>query len=1074
MRFQLFLKVVTLVFIIGNLNAQVLVHERPPAQFIPNNGQWPSRVQAHLQTENARIWILDDGLRFALRGPGKNDSNDLFVFTERFYGASKGKWSSIDSTGSLFNYFISGQEEVVNVKGFKKGRMDNLYPGVSLEFEVSIDGELKTSWICQKPGQLNIIESRFEGVNDIRSKSNHLYIDLPVGELRLDCPFGKTDKGTSKVDWRGKGKSWTPYSKGSIMIDPVYRFSTFSGSVSDNFGYTATYDNNGRTWAGGIVFGGQFPYYNGIQSSFSGGATDVALMLFSSDGTGLLSGTFFGGNNREQPHSMMVSPNGDLFVLGVSGSTNLATSLNAYDSSFNGGSNTYAGGQTFSSGTDIFILRLDSTGSIKKSLTYLGGAGNDGVNEYGTLNYGDEARGEILTTSNAIYVATSTGSMDFPNTNGSGLGGLQDGVLFKMSHDLDSLIWSSHYGGSNVDGFFGLVHLNNQNINHLFAVGMTTSDSLADISSYQTQRAGAEDAWIVRVNSSSGQLEKSTYFGGLGSDFGFLLAHNESGSYKSVGDSNSVAIVGNNKSSLASLNSAWYQPNSSQYIAWINNELDSIYRIQTFGDSSFISQNLSPTALMLDECGSLYFSGWGGATNTAGSTNGLFCTTDALQKNTDGSDFYFLVLGKNGFPLYASYFGGNNSDEHVDGGTSRFDPNGVIHQAICAGCGGNSNLPVFPHNAYSTINGSSNCNMMAVQIAFEMQKVDLDLFLNRDTICTGSIAEIVGQVSRCDSSFIDWGDGQTSSVMNPIGQNHQYNQAGLYVISIYSTDKICDTYDFQSLIIYVAVPSPPGVNMEVVYDYCDTTLSVILIPSDSTRGNNFCVFWGDGDTSCHLSNISISHNYYRLYGPIEVIVIAFDTICGLSDTVLYVVNYRHPIGEIETKITVNPCGLTPIVFAQGLADNGTHIYWYPSGFSFPALTGEEVMWQLPGSGQYSVDIIIWDSICSRWDTSFVDYFSVNVATDSVLFPNVFTPNNDGFNDFFKILNSNIAAITNLDLQVYNRWGQKVFVTNDPQFIWDGKYNQNSLSSGVYFWIAKWTNLCGYSAQSHGDVMINTP
>ena len=104
-----------------------------------------------------------------------------------------------------------------------------------------------------------------------------------------------------------------------------------------------------------------------------------------------------------------------------------------------------------------------------------------------------------------------------------------------------------------MDGFFGLVHLNNQNINHLFAVGMTTSDSLADISSYQTQRAGAEDAWIVRVNSSSGQLEKSTYFGGLGSDFGFLLAHNESGSYKSVGDSNSVAIVGNNKSSLASL-----------------------------------------------------------------------------------------------------------------------------------------------------------------------------------------------------------------------------------------------------------------------------------------------------------------------------------------------------------------------------------------------------------------------------------------------------------------------------------------------------------------------------------------
>ena len=36
---------------------------------------------------------------------------------------------------------------------------------------------------------------------------------------------------------------------------------------------------------------------------------------------------------------------------------------------------------------------------------------------------------------------------------------------------------------------------------------------------------------------------------------------------------------------------------------------------------------------------------------------------------------------------YATFFGGNGTQEHVDGGTSRFDPNGVVYHAVCAGCG---------------------------------------------------------------------------------------------------------------------------------------------------------------------------------------------------------------------------------------------------------------------------------------------------------------------------------------------------------------------------------------------------
>ena len=44
--------------------------------------------------------------------------------------------------------------------------------------------------------------------------------------------------------------------------------------------------------------------------------------------------------------------------------------------------------------------------------------------------------------------------------------------------------------------------------------------------------------------------------------------------------------------------------------------------------------------------------------------------------------------------VYGTYFGGlsANSEEHVDGGTSRFDRNGIVYQSVCGGCGGYSDF----------------------------------------------------------------------------------------------------------------------------------------------------------------------------------------------------------------------------------------------------------------------------------------------------------------------------------------------------------------------------------------------
>ncbi|MEO0041212.1 MAG: hypothetical protein RL329_660 [Bacteroidota bacterium] len=68
-------------------------------------------------------------------------------------------------------------------------------------------------------------------------------------------------------------------------------------------------------------------------------------------------------------------------------------------------------------------------------------------------------------------------------------------------------------------------------------------------------------------------------------------------------------------------------------------------------------------------------------------------------------------------------------------------------------------------------------------------------------------------------------------------------------------------------------------------------------------------------------------------------------------------------------------------------------------------------------------------------------------------PNTFTPNGDGQNDLFKPMKDAFRYIEKVDFQVFNRWGQAVFQTNDPHIGWNGKnINGDDLATGTYFYI----------------------
>lgn len=68
----------------------------------------------------------------------------------------------------------------------------------------------------------------------------------------------------------------------------------------------------------------------------------------------------------------------------------------------------------------------------------------------------------------------------------------------------------------------------------------------------------------------------------------------------------------------------------------------------------------------------------------------------------------------------------------------------------------------------------------------------------------------------------------------------------------------------------------------------------------------------------------------------------------------------------------------------------------------------------------------------------------------LLLPTAFSPNGDGINDVFRILNTNITL---KNFEIYNRWGELVFKTSDIQSGWNGIYKGVEQAAGVYVWYA---------------------
>jgi beta-propeller repeat-containing protein/ASPM-SPD-2-Hydin domain-containing protein/HYDIN/CFA65/VesB family protein len=187
-------------------------------------------------------------------------------------------------------------------------------------------------------------------------------------------------------------------------------YSTYLGGSGDEQGLGIAVDSAGNAYVTGNTTSTNFPTMNPLQPAFGGGFYDAFVAELNAAGSALVYSTYLGGSNEDQGFSIAVDGSGEVYVTGMTYSTNFP-SKNALQASNAGG-------------FDAFVAKLNATGSDLVYSTYLGGSGT----EYG--------QGIAVDSSGNAYVIGSTASTNFPTMKAlqaSNAGGGSDAFVAKIA-----------------------------------------------------------------------------------------------------------------------------------------------------------------------------------------------------------------------------------------------------------------------------------------------------------------------------------------------------------------------------------------------------------------------------------------------------------------------------------------------------------------------------------------------------------------------------------------------------------------------------------------------------------------
>lgn len=863
--------------------------------FIENNGQWESDVNHRVSVPNGTVYlekaafthtrylVKDFETHHDVKHENQLAGEDVIIHGHSWRTEFIGTNDQTSAQGQqlrdeYYNFFLGNDPNkwAGNVGAYNSVYYVDFYDGIDMAV-YSQEGAFKYDLIVAPGISSDQIAWSYAGIDNFSLEDGNLKLKTSVGDFLEMEPYAYQNINGQKV------KVACEYAINNdvvsfefpngydatveLIIDPILVGATLSGTVgTENYGHCATYDDAGNIYTGAICFGLGYPATVGaFQTTFGAGGTDISLSCLSADATTLLYATYLGGSGVDYPHSMIVNPQGELHVFGTSSSADFPTSAGALSTTLNGFN-------------DITVTHFNATGTGIIGSTYVGGTLGDGSNSL-SWNYGDTYRGEIvLDGAGNICIASCSESMDFPVTAGAYQtvygGGNQDAVLFSLNPTCSALNWSTYAGGTGHEVGFGL----RLEAGHVYMCGGADNQFFAGTGVQTTYGGGTADGYVLRFNSTGSAVTASTYWGFTDQDFAFFL---------DIDNDGDVYIYGQSANAGSPISPGVYSnANSNQFIAKMDENLANLEFSTQIGSGSGggFGYDFIPIAFMVDNCKFIYFSGHSAMA-------GLNTSPGAFQ--TTGG-FYLGVLDPGAVSLsFATYYGGPGG--HVDGGTSRFDPDGIVYQAACTFSGFNTS----PGAWSSTYPAGYDVGVF--KIDFEAQG-------------TTAIASAAPSATGCAPFTVDFqntgsgnqwiwdfdDNGATSTLEDP---TYTFVNPGVYDVMLVAIDSgTCNIADTNYLTITVV--APPVVDLGNDTIICNG--NVLL-----DAGNAGATYtWQDNSTN-QTFNVTTTGTY-----SVEVSVGG----CLASDTVNIVVG--NPVVDLGPDLQT----CTPIMTLDAGNPGATYLW----------------------------------------------------------------------------------------------------------------------------------------------------
>lgn len=961
--------------------------------FIENKNQWPEAVLFQASIPGGDIYLEDDRWTFLVHEYSNEDGHHKIpigahAFQQIFLNSENPEIYSTGRSKDYKNYFKGETSKWAHhCYSYSEVLYSGLYDCIDLKLRAHENG-LKYDYIIAPGADPSLIRWEYAGTENPILTKDGLLVENSINAMQESNPFayqmvnGVQQEVACAFEIQNGVVSFNfpdGYdSTKELIIDPKLVFSSYSGSSADNWGTTATFDDMENAFGAGTTFGADYPVTMGVFEEDYQGEVDITITKFDDEGTDVIYSTYLGGDDSEIPHSLIVNSQNQLVVFGTSGSTDFPTTNNAYDTSFNGGNFTSpVGGITFEDGSDIIISVFEPDGSALIGSTFLGGDDNDGLNDDTPLdhNYGDHARGEVIVDGNDnIYIASCTLSDDFPTTSGvfqNNLEGEQEGIVAKFNSDLSTLSWCSFLGGDDNDAAYS-VKLGTSG--SIYVAGATEGGDFSLSGGINNSYLGGSvDGFVVQISNDGSSLLGGSFIGTNDYDQAYFVEVDKEGD---------VYLYGHSEGDYPVFGSGVYENNNAkQFIHVLDGDLGATQFSTVFGSTNANEPNISPTAFLVDECNRVYCSGWGGSLLSS-STNNMPTTPDAYQGSSDGGDFYLMVLEEDLQDLiYATYIGSPFDNDHVDGGTCRFDRRGSVYHAVCA-CNGDD-WPTTPF-AWSNTNESFNCNMAVFRFDFEQNfaeaasTIDSTSIVNFGTGCINPITGVYNQfffqgteISDSLQYYWDFGDGQTSTIPSPI---HGYDTPGFYEILLEVTDTLsCNLKDSSFIELEIVNGEPLIADFLFTQgDPCAGDFNVDFSNESTIQGNTYSVSWDFLDIGQFL--VDFENPSFEFSGPGEYLVtmVVRDSLpCFVTDTVEYIVSFDlDELVQANFALPENDCA--PLSVNLEADDQGpTASYAWDLGNGETA-SGQNTTVEFENAGSYDISLLVEDpNSCNLMDTEMM-------------------------------------------------------------------------------------------------------